>query len=71
MSMAFPSSVTAAPCHLPPGEGFRRAVLAFPQGKGIYTLKYSHLIQHFVLKNALSYPCLSPHTLLDTEGHAG
>ena len=22
MSMAFPSSVTAAPCHLPPGEGF-------------------------------------------------
>ena len=30
MSMAFPSSVTAAPCHLPPGEGFRRAVIAFP-----------------------------------------
>ena len=22
MSMAFPSSVMAAPCHLPPGEGF-------------------------------------------------
>ena len=59
MSMAFPSSVT----------GCARAT--FPQGKAIYILKYSHLIQHFVLKNALSYPCLSPHTLLDTEGHAG
>ena len=30
MSMAFPSSVTAAPCHLPPGEGIVRANLAFP-----------------------------------------
>ena len=37
----------------------------------IYILKYSNLIQLNVLENALSYPCLSPHTLLDTEGHAG
>ena len=28
-----PSSVTAAPCHLPPGEGF--LYLAFPPGKAI------------------------------------
>ena len=30
MSMAFPSSVMASPCHLPPGEGIVRANLAFP-----------------------------------------
>ena len=30
ISIPFPSSVTAAPCHLPPGEGTVRANLAFP-----------------------------------------
>ena len=30
MSIPFPSSVTAAPCHLPPGEGIVRVNLAFP-----------------------------------------
>ncbi len=42
-----------------------------PYAMTIYILKYSNLIQPNVLENALSYPCLSPHTLLDTEGHAG
>jgi len=38
MSMAFPSSVTAAPCHLPPGEGIVRANLAFPLPGGRFPL---------------------------------
>ena len=64
------------------GDGLPRRGFATPRndtlpsfppsrGKAIYILKYSNLIQPNVLKNALSYPCLSPHTLLDTEGHAG
>ena len=73
MSMAFPSSVTAYA--VPPSPRGRHCAGEFslppPRGKAIYILKYSNMIQHFVLKNALSYPCLSPHTLLDTEGHAG
>ena len=39
ISIAFPSSVTAAPCHLPPGEGIVRANLAFPlPGEGFLFL---------------------------------
>ena len=63
-----PSKIRNSRYLSPHPSRLRRAT--FPQGKAIYILKYSKLIQHFVLKNALSYPCLSPHTLLDTEGHA-